>query len=129
MRELNEAEFWLQSAKTLFNSEIQNSEKYTVVVAQAIHSIIRANDALTLKFLNKRAIKHIEAPELFLSLIEQNKIPAKFADLRKTVIEPAVQTKSKADYKGLSVSKAEAEKWLRLAGKFLNCAKECLLQP
>lgn len=126
MRELNEAEFWLQSAKNLFNSEIETSEKYTVIVAQSIHSIIRANDALTLKFLNKRAIKHLEAPKLFLSLIKLNKIPTKFADLRKTIIEPAIQTKSKADYKGLFVSKTEAEKWIRLAERFLNSAKECL---
>jgi hypothetical protein len=33
MREINEAESWLQSAKNLFNSEIQTPEKYTVVVA------------------------------------------------------------------------------------------------
>jgi hypothetical protein len=63
-----------RSAKNLFDSEIQTPEKYTVIVAQCIHSIIRANDALTLKFLKKRAFKHIEAPELFLELIKQHKI-------------------------------------------------------
>lgn len=55
MREINEAEFWLQGAKNLFSSGDQTSEKYTVIVAQSIHSVIRANDALTLKFLGKRA--------------------------------------------------------------------------
>lgn len=48
MRELKEAEFWLQSANKLLNSKNPDREKYTVVVAQTIHSIIRANDAMTL---------------------------------------------------------------------------------
>ena len=126
MREAKEAEFWLQSAKNLFNSEFVSREKYTVVVAQSIHSIIRANDALTLKFLNKRAVKHLEAVDLFLTLIKLNKIPSKFADLRKTILEPAIDTKSKADYRGAEFSKSEAEKWLRLAEKFLTAAKESL---
>jgi len=126
MREIVEAEFWLQSAKNLFSSEIQTPEKYTVIVAQCIHSIIRANDALTLKFLKKRAFKHIEAPELFLELIKQHKIPSSFADLRKSVLIPAINLKSKADYKGLLASKTDAEKWIKLAENFLNSAKKCL---
>jgi uncharacterized protein (UPF0332 family) len=126
MREVNEAEFWLRSAKELFSADEQIPEKYTVVVAQCIHSIIRANDALTLKFLGKRAVKHKEAIDLFLDLIKFNKIPSKFADLRKVILQPAIETKSKVDYKGLFVSKAEAERWIRLSEKFLNCTKECL---
>ncbi|MEW6069553.1 MAG: hypothetical protein AB1485_02965 [Candidatus Thermoplasmatota archaeon] len=127
MKELKEAEFWLESAKNLLKKEIPEKEKYTVVVAQAIHSIIRANDALTQKFLGKTAIKHDEAPELFLELVRTNKIPAKYADLRKTVLIPAIKTKSKANYKGLEVSKAGAENWLGLAEKFLSAAKDSLL--
>lgn len=33
---------------------------------------------------------------------------------------------TKADYKGLWSSKADAEKWVRNAEKFLNNVKECL---
>ncbi len=126
MREINEAEFWLQSARNLFNSENFSREKYTVTVAQSIHSIIRSNDALTLKFLKRRAIKHSEAAELFLELVRLNKIPAKFADLRKTILLPAIDTKSKADYKGVEFSKTDAEKWLNFAERFLDSAKESL---
>ena len=126
MREIKEAEFWLESAKYLLRSAILDREKYTVIVAQSIHSIIRANDALTLKFLSKKAIRHDEAQKLFLDLIRLNKIPSKFADLRKTVISPAIRTKSKADYKGLEVGRADAEKWINLAEKFLKAAKESL---
>jgi uncharacterized protein (UPF0332 family) len=126
MKEVKEAEFWLKSAKDLFDSQTPHVEKYTVVTAQAIHSIIKANDALTLKFLGKRAIRHDDAPQLFLDLIKFNKIPSKFADLRKTIIIPAINTKSRADYKGIEVSRTEAEKWLRMSEKFLKCAKECV---
>lgn len=126
MRDLKEAEFWLESAKKLLNSEFQENEKYTVVVAQSIHSIIKANDALTTKFLNKRAIRHDDAPKLFLELVRLNKIPSSFAEFRTSVLIPAIQIKSKADYKGLWSSKADAEKWIRMAKKFLDGVKECL---
>jgi hypothetical protein len=53
MRELREAEFWLTSAKGLFNASSADREKYTVIVAECIHSIIRANDALTMEFLGE----------------------------------------------------------------------------
>ncbi|MDI6903349.1 MAG: hypothetical protein QMC77_06410 [Methanocellales archaeon] len=126
MKELKEAEFWLESAEDLMDAMSPDKEKYTVAVAQATHSIIRANDALTLKFLKKRAMRHDDAVRLFRDLIGLNKIPSKFADLGSTIIIPAVQTKSKADYKGIEVSKAGAERWLRKAQKFIECAKECL---
>jgi uncharacterized protein (UPF0332 family) len=76
--------------------------------------------------LKKKAIKHIEAPELFLELVKQHKIPPSFADLRKNVLVPAINLKSKADYKGLFASKLDAERWIKLAEKFLNSAEECL---
>lgn len=100
-------------------------ERYTVVVAQSIHSIIRANDALTVEFLGRQAMRHDDAQRLFLDLVRLNKIPSKFADLRKIIIA-AVQLKSKADYRGIEVSKKEAEKWVRNAEKFLDSARECL---
>lgn len=128
MRELKEAGFWLQSANKLLNSKNPDREKYTVVVAQTIHSIIRANDAMTLKFLGKRAPRHDDAPLLFLKLIQLNKIPSKFSGLRSSIIVPAIQLKSKADYKGVEMSKSNAEKWVRKAEKFLNSAKESLEQ-
>ena len=108
------------------NSEESEREKYTVAVAMTIHSIIKANDALTVKFMNKRAIRHDEAPELFRQLVQFNKIPAKFSELRLSVLAPAIQTKSKADYKGFEASKSDAERWIRNANKFLSAVKDCL---
>jgi len=126
MSGVKEAEFWLESAKELLSSEQAESEKYTVIVAQSIHSIIRANDEMANELLGKSAIRHDDAPALFLELIRLNKIPGKFSELRSSVLYPAVALKSKADYKGISVSKADAERWIKNAEKFLNCAKECL---
>ncbi|VVB60189.1 Uncharacterised protein [uncultured archaeon] len=115
-----------RKCKKLLWSEPEDSEKYTVAVAQSIHSIIRINDALVAKFLNKIVEKHDDAPELFLEIIRRNAIPAKFADFRNTVINPAVKLKSKVDYKGYYSSKSDAERWIRNAQKFLDAAKECL---
>ncbi|MBU4246311.1 MAG: hypothetical protein ABIF85_02180 [Nanoarchaeota archaeon] len=126
MSDIKESEFWLEGAKKVSNSGESEKEKYTVAVAMTIHSIIKANDALTVKFMNKRAVRHDEAPELFRQLVQFNKIPAKFSDLRLSVLAPAIQIKSKADYKGFEASKSDTERWIRSADKFLNAVKECL---
>lgn len=126
MREVKEAEFWLNAAKELLKNPVLDREKFTVIVAQSIHSIIRANDALTLNFLNKRATRHDDAQKLFLDLVRLNKIPSRYAELRKVVLLPAIMTKSKADYKGLNANRKDAEKWINLAERFLNAVKECL---
>jgi len=54
------------------------------------------------------------------------KNPSKpFGESRK---KKANQLKSKADYNGVEMSKYDAEKWVRKAGKFLNSAQESLEQ-
>lgn len=126
MREVKEAEAWLESANHLLKLERLGDERYTVMVAQAIHSIIRANDALTIKFLGKRALRHDDAPKLFLELVRENKIQAQYANLRKSVLFPAIQLKSKADYKGIITSKRDATNWISKAERFLRSVKECL---
>ena len=123
MREINEAEDWLRSAKTLLEGSSASRERY--IVAQCIHSVIRANDALSMNFLGRRAIRHDTAPRLFLELIEENKIPLRYANLRKT-INDAVQLKSKVDYQGAEMSKADAKRWVNKAEKFLSAAKDSL---
>ncbi len=125
MRELKEAEHWLASARRLVGDPSEDREKYTVAVAQCIHSLIRANDALTMRFLKKQALRHDDAPRLFLDLIEGKKIPAGHAELRKT-LNDAVQLKSKVEYRGVEMSKADAERWIRRTEKFLEAAYESL---
>jgi uncharacterized protein (UPF0332 family) len=126
MRDVKEAEAWLESARALLENEAMGEERYTVAVAQSIHSIIRANDALTIKFLGKRAIRHEDCPRMFLDMVTGNKIPPQYANLRKDILLPSVQTKSQADYKGASFSKKEALSWIGKAERFLKASKECL---
>lgn len=125
MREIKEAEHWLKSAKMLLAEPSMDREKYTVAVAQCIHSIIRANDALSMNFIGRRAVRHDDAPKLFLELISENKIPSKYANLRRTITD-AVQLKSKVDYKGVEMSKADAKRWMNKAEKFLSAARDSL---
>ncbi|MDP7081197.1 MAG: hypothetical protein QF415_14980 [Candidatus Undinarchaeales archaeon] len=125
MKELREAEFWLISARRLINESSDAREKYTVIVAQCIHSIIRANDALTMKFLRKNAARHDEAIKLFHELLVTNKIPSSCASLKK-IVQDGVQTKSKVDYKGEEMSKSDANRWITKAEKFLQGVKDIL---
>ena len=117
---MKEAGFWLEAARSLMARDDEGSEKYTVAVAQSVHSIIRANDGLSLKFLGKHAGRHDEATGLFLRMIRLDVIPPRFADFRDTVIRPAVEMKSKADYKGVYASKADADRWIARAERFLE---------
>ena len=126
MRDVKEAEAWLESARALLERVEMGDERYTVMVAQSIHSIIRTNDSLTIKFLGKQAIRHEDSPRMFLDMITGNKIPPQYSGLRKDILLPSVQTKSQADYKGTAFSKKEALSRMAKAERFLKAAKECL---
>jgi uncharacterized protein (UPF0332 family) len=121
-RALREAECWLICAKrSLDVNELE--ERFAVAVAQAIHALIRANDALTLKYLRKRAARHEHAITLFQELIRQNKIPSDESRTGDVLIR-AVHQKSGYEYKGEYASKADAEKWIYEAEKFLTMVKK-----
>ena len=124
MSELEEAEAWYESAVATFKSG-RGREKFTVAVAQGIHALIRANDALTTKYLGQRSTRHEEAFVLFGDLIKRNKIDPKFSDLRK-VLSKAAAEKSDFDYKGVEVSQATAARWLREVEGFLRAVHEIL---
>ncbi|MDI6708896.1 MAG: HEPN domain-containing protein [Candidatus Thermoplasmatota archaeon] len=119
---LKEAEYWLRAAKNTLESA-ESEEAYTVCIAQAIHSIIKANDALTIKYLGETAHRHDDAPELFQKLIVRNKIPSEEASYREIIMR-AAREKSKFNYKGTPASKANAKVWLNDAGKFLKMTKK-----
>jgi len=83
---------------------LESKDKYAVAVSMAIHSIIKANDALTFKFMNITAKRHDDARRLFEDLIKKN-----FA---------------KAEYRGAFFSKNDFEDMERKAEKFLKVAEE-----
>jgi len=124
LSELEEADAWYESAVATFKSS-RGREKFTVAVAQAIHALIKANDALTAKYLGQRSTRHEEASVLFGDLIKRNKIDPKFSDLRKLLSKAAAE-KSDFDYKGVEVSQATAARWLREVEGFLRAVHEIL---
>ncbi|MCX6767208.1 MAG: hypothetical protein NTY90_00540 [Candidatus Micrarchaeota archaeon] len=123
-RALSEAEGWLVSAKhTLV--EAQSEEVLSnVCCAEAILGIIRANDALTLKFFGNKATKHDDAASLFAKLVRERKIrreDERFGEL----IAKAMWDKSGATYgKGKAFSHEEAREYVEKAGEFIAAAKE-----
>ena len=48
-----QARLWLVGAKDIANNESEGSDKYSVATAMVIHAILKANDALTTKLLEK----------------------------------------------------------------------------
>ena len=126
MKELNEAKTWLFGAKAVFNSKLKETERFTVVVAMCVHAVIRANDALTTKFLKKKAFRHDEAPELFMELVRKRIISNEDRGLRDEILGPAVQIKSGVDYRGQRVNNLKAAEWIASAEKFLKVTEKYL---
>src|SRR5205807_8646327 len=56
--------------------------RFTVAIAQSIHALIKANDALSMRFLGRRSTRHEDAAIMFGRLIKQNKVDPKYAQLR-----------------------------------------------
>ncbi len=124
MREVEEAKAWLAGARHLVDVEMSR-ERFTVAVAMTIHSIIRANDALTMRFLRRRSTRHEDAGMLFREIVKQKKIDPKYTGLRK-VLASAIPQKSLYDYKGAEIGKKEAVRWVREAERFISTVEEIL---
>ncbi|MDD5181826.1 MAG: hypothetical protein PHC66_01490 [Candidatus Nanoarchaeia archaeon] len=126
MKETDEAKAWILGARAVFDSELKNAERFTVVVAMCVHAVIRANDALTTKFLKKKAFRHDEAPELFMELVRKKIISNDDKRLRDEVLGPAVQIKSGVDYRGQKIDDLKATEWITSAENFLKTAEKYL---
>lgn len=109
MRELDEAEAWLSAAEDTIAGGTGGRARYTTAVATTIHAMIRANDALTVRYLGRRSTRHEKASRMFGELLKQSKIPAKYAGLRNVLMR-AVSEKSEYDYKGTEVSSRVAKR-------------------
>ncbi|MBI4440341.1 HEPN domain-containing protein [Candidatus Woesearchaeota archaeon] len=120
-----QAKFWLEGAKHIAGMGSENKDKYVVAVAMAIHSIIKANDALTFKFLNVTARRHDDARRLFEDLLKRNFVKAQYSDY-KHIIQDAINSKAKADYRGAFFSKSDFENIKRNAEKFIKMVGEVI---
>ena len=124
-RALKEAEAWLVSAKhTLV--EAQDDEALSgVCCAQAIHGLIRANDALTLKFFGTKTTRHDDVPFAFAKLAGESKIEESDVDF-KNLLSKAVRDKSGADY-GKNTFTYEQTRWyVEKTEQFIGMAKKYL---
>lgn len=121
----SQAQFWLKAAKNTLEDSSGSNEKYAVSVAQAIHAIIKANDALTSKYLNQVAQRHDEARKLFEELIRKNLIKSEYSPHRE-IIQEAITQKARAEYRASFFSKNDAENMIRKAEKFLKMVGEII---
>lgn len=120
-RALREAESWLASAR----HGLAEDEPANVACAQAIHAIIRANDALSLKFLGHKPTRHDDAAIVYAKLAREGKLPAG-AEQFKNVIANAMRDKSGADYGKSSFTCENARGYAEKAGEFLAMVKSVL---
>lgn len=118
-----QAKLWLEGAKYIANYSYEGRDKYTVAISMAIHSIIKANDALTFKFMNATARRHDDARRLFEDLIKKNFVKSEYANYNQ-IIQDAINNKAKADYRGAFFSKNDFEEMKRKAEKFIKMAGE-----
>jgi len=119
---LREAEAWLVSAKhTLI--EAQSDEALAAVAcAQAIHGIIRANDALMLHFFKVKPTRHDDAPISFAKLLREKKLHA--SDERfKELVSRAMRDKSGADYGKSTFSYENGKGYVEKSEEFVAAVK------
>ncbi len=124
-RALHEAESWLSSAKHRLMEAENDDADAAVCCSLAIHSIIRANDALSLKFLGYKATRHDDAAAIFAKLSREGKLPATSGDFKGAVAD-AMRDKSGADYGKSSFSYENAKDYVERAGNFISMARDAL---
>ncbi|MEW6035081.1 MAG: hypothetical protein AB1529_00570 [Candidatus Micrarchaeota archaeon] len=124
-RAVHEAENWLASARHILMDAAEDEARVNVCCAQAIHAIIRANDALSLKFLGHKATRHDDAAIFFSKIVRQGKLPENAAEF-KNLIAQAMRDKSGADYGKGSFSCKDAQKYVEQTGHFVMMVKDVL---
>ncbi|MBI4139854.1 hypothetical protein HY483_02745 [Candidatus Woesearchaeota archaeon] len=90
-----------------------------------IHSIIKANDSLTSKYLNTIAKKHDDARTLYQELIKQGFVQPHYA-LYSNIVQDAISNKAKAEYRAGYFSRNDYEDLKRKTDKFIAMVKEKL---
>ena len=112
-----QSKLWLDAAR--YTGSHEGNQRYAVAIALTVHAIIKANDALTSKFLNTLAKRHDDARKLFEDLIKKNVIPSDCAK-HKQIIQDAIDNKAKAEYRGGYFSKSDYESLMRKAETFVE---------
>ncbi len=112
-----EAFQYLSQADEFLASASQNllEKRYNAAGFSAIQSMINANDALTIYYLERRASKdHREAIKMHVDVVKIINDGS-----QKSRFKEAMDKRAYVGYLGTPVSKKEAEKLLRTATQFL----------
>ncbi len=124
-RALHEAESWLVSAKHSLIEAGEDEASVNVCCAQAIHAIIRANDALSLKSLGHKATRHDDAATMYAQLVREKKLP-EGAERFSNLVSNAMRDKSGADYGKRSFSRGNAKNYVEQTEQFIAMVKVAL---
>lgn len=121
-RALEEAEGWLASAKHTYADSEEGDVGAIVCCSQTIHGMIRANDALCLKFFGNKPTRHDDAAAFYAKMLRERKLPAS-AEPFKNLASKAMREKSSADYGKSSFSRDEAQEYLERTEEFVAMVK------
>ena len=114
-RAIGEAESWLVSAKDKLGMAENDEAAAIVCCSLAIHAIIRANDAISLKFLRVKATRHDDAPAIFSKLLQQGKLGSENRRFIR-LLQKAMSDKKAFHY-------SEAKKYVEDAEEFVAAVK------
>ena len=117
------AEF-LQHAKEFLSSAMDNLKKGRPNAAgfDAVQSIINSNDALTVKFLGRRASKdHREAVNLHVDVIK-----VVHDDFGRDIIKEALDKRSAIGYMGKKMGTADAKSMVDKAIRFAGWVEKAI---
>lgn len=117
-RAICEAEEWLASARDKLALAESGEGAANVCCALAIHAIIRANDALSLRFLRAKGTRHDDAPAMFSKALQQGKLKSENRRFLR-LLQKAMSDKSGADYGKKAFSRADARKYVEDAAEFV----------
>ncbi len=124
-RAIGEAEEWMRSAKEKLPRAVSEDRAAAVCCAQAIHAIIRANDAITLKMEDKTVTRHEDASNLFSKLLKRNKLPEEDQRFVKLLQETTTR-KSGAEYGKENFDYEQAKFFVNEGSEFIATMKKRL---
>jgi hypothetical protein len=117
-RAMDEAGQWLASARDKLALAESDEGAANICCALAIHAIIRANDAASLKFLRAKATRHDDAPAMFSKALQQGKLGSENRRFLR-LLQKAMSDKSGADYGKKAFSHEDARKYVEDAAEFV----------
>lgn len=115
---LADAKVWLSTAKSALAAAGKTERAEVVACAEAIHSIIRANDALVMAILGLKATRHDDAPLLFKRLLRDKKLEENEVRF-ELLLHRAIGAKSGADYGRAGITKEDAAYFVSGAEEFI----------